>query len=209
MKLGTYYRSLILDEMNIKANGHNVLDVGCYDGYFLSMGRAKTKIGIDLYPIRKYPNVNYVKGDICKLNFKNKKFDKIFALDVIEHIEDDKAFIKTLIKLLDKGGQLVLSTPHKNIKIFPPFLTNFVNKKMWRHKRSGYLKEELISLFPRNFKIKAIKHREFFFRLFFLPLRLIWLICEPLGKFLLKIIILFDRFIFEGGGGHLYLIATK
>lgn len=209
MRLGTYYRSLILKEMDIKADGDNVLDVGCYDGYFLSQGKAKTKTGVDLNPVRRYPNVNYVKGDICQLNFKNKKFDKVLALDVIEHVGDDKAFIMALIKLLDKNGQLVLSAPHKNIKIFPRLLTNFVNKKIWRHKRNGYLKEELISLFPKNFKIKVIEQREFFFRLFFLPLRLIWLICEPMGRLVSKIIVLLDRFIFEGSGGHLYLIATK
>jgi len=209
MRLGTYHRALILKNLNLVANRRDVLDVGCYNGYFLSLGEAKNKIGVDLNPIRKYENVNYIKGDICQLNFKNKKFDKIFALDVIEHVEDDKAFIKSLIKLLDKNGQLVLTTPHKDIKIFPPFLTNFVDKRMWKHKRSGYLKEELISVFPKNFKIKIIEQREFFFRFFFLPLRLIWLISERLGQFILKIIIKLDGLIFQGSGGHIFLIATK
>lgn len=209
MRLGTYYRSLILKEINVNIHGINVLDVGCYDGYLLSHSKARNKIGIDLHPIKKYKDVTYVKGNIFEVDFKNKKFDKISALDVIEHVGNEKAFIMTLAKRLDQNGQIVLSAPHKNIKIFPSLLTNFVNQKMWRHKKNGYLKEELIALFPKNFKIKVIEQREFFFRLSYFPLRLTWLVSERLGKFILKIVIKLDRFIFEGAGGHIYLIASK
>ena len=209
MRLGTYYRSLILKQMSINIHGINVLDVGCHDGYLLSCCKAKNKIGIDLHPIKKFKNINYIKGDICQLNFKNRKFDKIFALDVIEHVGDDKAFVMALTKLLGKNGQLVLSAPHKNIKIFPPFLTNFVNQKMWQHEKGGYLKEELIALFPKNIKIRVIEQREFFFRLSYFPIRLTWLISERLGKFILKIIIKLDGLIFEGAEGHIFLITSK
>ncbi len=43
-------------------------------------------------------------------NYFNR-FDSIFSLNVIEHIEDDKQTIKNLKKLLKKGGQLIILVP--------------------------------------------------------------------------------------------------
>ena len=42
---------------------------------------------------------------------KQKKFDSCLLLDVLEHIEDDRDFIKEIKKILKNNGQLVLSVP--------------------------------------------------------------------------------------------------
>ena len=63
MRLGTYYRSLMLDKLGITANQNFVLDVGSFDGYWLSQQQhAKIKIAVDINPVNKYANVMYIKG---------------------------------------------------------------------------------------------------------------------------------------------------
>ena len=75
---------------------------------------------IDLYEPSKnlFLNLkdNFKKNK--KINFFNKTFDKskkkynaILYLDVLEHIRNDKTEISTAIKLLKKGGYLVINVP--------------------------------------------------------------------------------------------------
>lgn len=111
-----------------------VLDAACGTGYGTSIlsERAKLVIGVDIesHLIKKcekkfghLPNVRFLKGDILKLDLPLENFDKIVSLHTMEHIKDDKAFLKTLRKLLKVNGTLILEVPiftksiYKNIKI--------------------------------------------------------------------------------------------
>ncbi|WP_158259071.1 class I SAM-dependent methyltransferase [Flagellimonas meridianipacifica] len=42
----------------------------------------------------------------------DEKFDFIFSDNVIEHVKDPKAFLEKLLKKLNKGGVLIIKTPH-------------------------------------------------------------------------------------------------
>lgn len=213
MRLGTYYRALVFKNLGISPNGKNVksvLDVGCYDGYFLSKVKAKEKAGIDLSPIKKYKNIKYIKGDIYKLNFKNK-FDRIFAFDVLEHVDNDKLFLESLIKLLKQEGIIILSTPHKEMQIFPSFLTNYVNKKWGHYRTHGYLESEIRNLLPKNTNINAefIYRKEIFYRTFYLFLRLMWGISESMTKPFVRFIEFLDSIKSWGQKGHLFIILSR
>lgn len=92
--MGTFYRSDILQYFGIeKSGGTKVLDVGCYDGQFLSDYNARLRVGVDLAPVKKY-DIGIVAADASFLPFKIK-FDKIFAFDVLEHVPDDKTFLSS------------------------------------------------------------------------------------------------------------------
>ena len=70
MRLGTYYRSLILDKLKIRANQELVLDVGSFDGYWLSQQmQSKIKIAIDINPSTKLKDVIYIKANALNLPF--------------------------------------------------------------------------------------------------------------------------------------------
>jgi SAM-dependent methyltransferase len=60
-----------------------------------------------------YPNGERVKQEYLPdgMPFENGKFDVVTALDVLEHVEDDKASAETLLGLLKPGGILIVTVP--------------------------------------------------------------------------------------------------
>jgi len=60
-----------------------------------------------------------VNGTLERLDSK-LKFDSIIYIDVLEHIEDDKAEISRLVQFLKPGGKLVVLAPAHNF-LFSPF----------------------------------------------------------------------------------------
>jgi SAM-dependent methyltransferase len=94
-----------------------ILDVGCGTGtmiqYLARYGQAE---GIDMdadavqfcYQ-RGVSQVQQVTG--LPLPFPDDSFDLITALDVLEHIEDDRAMLRELHRILRPGGLFLLSVP--------------------------------------------------------------------------------------------------
>ena len=84
-------------------------------------------------------NATFFVGDITKIPFKEKTFDKIIFSDVLEHMVNDKIALKEVVRILKPGGTLILSVPCKNI------LTKKVMTEM-DHCRAGYSLEEIKDL---------------------------------------------------------------
>ena len=79
-----------LKEIGLK-DGDFVLDFGCGEGWMgLIAARKGFKVtALDLQPIvwdYKHPNLNFVQGDIFKLNFAPNQFDLIINCSSIEHV---------------------------------------------------------------------------------------------------------------------------
>jgi len=100
----------------------SVLEVGAGDGFkSLSLkDNFKSLTLTDIHNKKKFLfNKNYnfknIKFEINNFVKKplNKKFDGIFALDVLEHIEkkNEKNFIINLKKSLKKNGSLIIGMP--------------------------------------------------------------------------------------------------
>ena len=107
MRLGTYYRAQIIKHFNIKAGSNCVLDVGCYDGYWLSTQKSKNKYALDLEISQLYKNIHYIKASALKIPLKSNYFDQVFAFDVLEHIEEGKEskFLRELIRVCKKNSK--------------------------------------------------------------------------------------------------------
>ena len=97
------------------------LDVGCGTGYYSSeimkrLGSGVKFVGIDVDtnfdPEVDSGNYFFIQADYLKNPFKPGSFDAIMNFDVIEHFEDDGAFIDTTVKLLKKGGCFIIGTPN-------------------------------------------------------------------------------------------------
>lgn len=128
--------------------------IGNISQYFIQNGK-----NIDLSDIRdqyinylriEFPNNKILKIDLVHEEFNElykdlfEQYDLIYALNVIEHIENDKLAIFNACKLLKPNGILYVLVPaHK-------FLFNSFDKSLMHFRR--YNKNSLKSLFPSNMK---------------------------------------------------------
>jgi len=60
---------------------------------------------------RKDGSINPLNGDVLNLPYRDNSFDLICALDVLEHLEDDKLAIKEISRSLDQNGILIITVP--------------------------------------------------------------------------------------------------
>ncbi|HRH32530.1 MAG TPA: class I SAM-dependent methyltransferase [bacterium] len=101
-----------------------ILDVGVGEGFETALNfleewypysRNITALGLEDLPSfkKKYPSIQYIKGDGRKLPFKNKSFDIYFSNAVLEHVgyfEQQKKFIKEACRVAPK---VFISTPNR------------------------------------------------------------------------------------------------
>ena len=69
--------------------------------------------------LTKYPTLkitNYVQEDIqTKTPFDSNSFDLIFALDILEHVENPSIAIDEILRILKKDGLLFISVPTESV----------------------------------------------------------------------------------------------
>lgn len=100
-----------------------VLEVGCGKGFWSYVGARSKKFrecyGCDTFndwqaaEIKQYCQTaayRPIKNSV--LPFPDNKFDLVFSMDVIEHIEDDKFFIKEHLRVCKPGGEVIIGTPN-------------------------------------------------------------------------------------------------
>lgn len=116
-------------------NGDRILDIGCGNGYYLSLlnrlGIKLELVGIDI-DVRALKDANKFIGDkkvkliladAGKIPFKKDSFDKVIMSEVVEHVKDDSAVLKEAARVLKKGGILTLTT----CNIDYPFMWDPIN----------------------------------------------------------------------------------
>ncbi len=109
-------RRELLDQILKKINKREmkILDFGCSSGINMNiLGKYGNVFGIDkdkeAIKIAKMRGFNVLRGDI-KTKFKDKTFDLITCLDVIEHIDKDRDLLKEFYRVLKKEGKLIITT---------------------------------------------------------------------------------------------------
>lgn len=71
-------------------------------------------IGVDMDPLharRLSPNVEYVTGSLEALPLASGSFDAVLALDVLEHLDDDRAGLCEAARLVKPNGLLLVTVP--------------------------------------------------------------------------------------------------
>ncbi len=163
MNQAVWYNHWTLNKFTRFLKG-DILEVGCGIGNFT---KSLTKHGevwaIDI-------DDGYVKqtkkrvegkaivgfGDIEKgrFFFKDKKFDTIVCLNVLEHIDKDEQALKNLYKLLKNGGNLILIIPAH------PKLYGTIDKMIGHFRR--YTKEDIKQKLTNcNFSILDLRRLNF------------------------------------------------
>lgn len=99
------------------ATGLRILDVGCgTGGNMLFLGKFGQVTGLDINndALAFSRNKGFsalFKGEAEKIPFQNSSFDIISTLDCIEHIEDDRAALREISRILKNTGTLLLTVP--------------------------------------------------------------------------------------------------
>jgi len=143
-----------------------VLDAGCGTGGMLDLYGAwpdAEATGLDFYPdalgfSRGRGHRRLAGGDLMLLPFRSCSFDVVSALDVIEHVPDDRRALQEISRVLRPGGILVASVPayqflwgphddalHHYRRYAGPRFTELVNGSGLRVEKQTYL---LSALFP-------------------------------------------------------------
>jgi ubiquinone/menaquinone biosynthesis C-methylase UbiE len=79
------------------------------------MAKCRRIFGIDydLYSLRNHRGIaDRVRGDIQRLPFKDQSFDLVTANVVVEHVEDPKALLVEVLRVLKPGGFFLFHTPN-------------------------------------------------------------------------------------------------
>ncbi|MGQ9744834.1 MAG: class I SAM-dependent methyltransferase [Dissulfurimicrobium sp.] len=64
--------------------------------------------------LKKHPDLKVSLGGLCDLSYPDDAFDAIIMNHVIEHLHDPASLLKECLRILKKGGVLVLATPNIN-----------------------------------------------------------------------------------------------
>ena len=145
---------LLRENINPKRKFSQGIDLGSSGNSFLSfLENVEHK---SYYDIARLPLKQYIKektghplcGDLMKLPYKDKTFDFISALDVLEHIKDDNLAVSEISRILKKDGIVIITIPHRM-----KFYTQ--QDRLIGHYRR-YEVKQIISLF-KKFKLKNLK----------------------------------------------------
>lgn len=119
---------LILKNLGIIKSNINALEIGCSGDSFLFFYNIilhRSLLDIAITPLKQFtlknntPHKNFVFkmhpicSDMIQLPYQENKFDLIFALDVLEHIKNDKLAVKEIKRVIKPKGIVLITVPHR------------------------------------------------------------------------------------------------
>ncbi|WP_394848596.1 class I SAM-dependent methyltransferase [Pendulispora brunnea] len=97
-----------------------VVDVGCGTGSIARtlLGSFRQYVGCDGVRYESFPHeswASFVQADLDKPPYPiaDGTADLVLAIEVIEHLENPRAFVRELVRMLKPGGRLVVTTPNQ------------------------------------------------------------------------------------------------
>jgi SAM-dependent methyltransferase len=202
-----YYRWLVIREHILAHIGltERLLDVGSDDGFVAGQIPAKMRYAIDLSP--RAPDrdvVTPVCASATAIPFPPASFDTILAIDILEHVADDAAMTREMMRTLAPGGRIWFSTPASGWHIFPRFLTARANRA-FGHVRDGYTRQTIAALISGapGWQVRWFHWNEPVLRKLFVVLRLIQTVSPVLALKATGMCFALDKSRDEGGQGHM------
>lgn len=96
-----------------------ILDLGCGTGWLSSVvGNFGPTTAVDLSSTAvenaaiKHPHVQFMQTDVFDWDYPEEQFDIVISQEVIEHVEDQNAYLGIAYRMLRRGGYLILTTPN-------------------------------------------------------------------------------------------------
>lgn len=141
---------------------NKILDLGCGEGARLNLlltgkqygtGVDISKTAINLGK-KHYPKINFIRADLEEIPLKSENFDIVYSAYVLEHLSEPELVLSEAVRLMEKGGLLVLIAPNYGApnRASPPFkkarfkklLTGFVDDFIRIFKQQNRLNWEVV-----------------------------------------------------------------
>ena len=137
-----------------------VLEIGAGNGSFLNK-LANKKENIEALEFNKsaIESLNNQGYKVYKETIENysikhdKQYDVLVTFQVLEHVADVKSFLEGAIKVLKKGGNLIISVPNDSawiLRFDPNLSVNYPPHHM------GHLNEEFFINMQQHFSVKLL-----------------------------------------------------
>jgi SAM-dependent methyltransferase len=104
--------------LGARLSGARVLDLGCGTGFTLTqLPSGARRVGLDFskaalaFARERAPSADLVRGSAYALPFASGSFDAALALDVLEHLGDDRAAARELHRVVAPGGVAIVTVP--------------------------------------------------------------------------------------------------
>lgn len=108
---------IVADVLGARGAGGVLADVGCGSGelWLALHGRFRTCIGVDAVRYDGLPaGVEFHAADLdAGLPLADASVDAAAAVEVIEHLENPRAFVRELARVVRPGGWIVVTTPNQ------------------------------------------------------------------------------------------------
>lgn len=138
-----------------------VLDVGAGVGLMVNEAKKRGLKAEGVEPSKwlvKKANdlfgIDIIEGIVPNDELKNKKFDIIFAVDVIEHLSNPLEFLETLKGYLSDTGLLIIATPDRS-----SVLAGKLKEKWWHFRLAhiGYFNQKSLAYAVKKSGLKLEK----------------------------------------------------
>jgi len=102
----------------------DILDLACGTGmgtHYLLRAGARSCLGLDIdaaavaYARAAYRDCRFELGDAANLPLANQSFDAVVSFETIEHLRDQRKFLRECQRVLRPGGLLICSTPNRTM----------------------------------------------------------------------------------------------
>lgn len=155
---------IILVQRYIEKNS-TILDLGCGTGLSTRLldEQGYSAIGLDLSPLflqvekRSNPSTNLLVGDALDLPFPDQSFDAVVAFEFIEHVPNVPALLDEMLRVLKKGGHIVIHSPNLLSPYLPAF--DILRLMLKGEGRPVFAKNmnQAVQWFINNMKISILK----------------------------------------------------
>ncbi|MCK4352482.1 class I SAM-dependent methyltransferase [candidate division WOR-3 bacterium] len=161
-----FYKEVI-DKIQPYLKG-KIIDVGCGTGDFLRLLKNKYPSCLEIFgsdisdaSIERCKNIipdgKFIQSDIFHLNFKDKYFDVVICMELLEHIEFPHDALKELTRICKTNGYAILTVPNGEIDTFEGHL-NFWNLESFKVFLSSYKIVEINYIDNKNVIIAIVKN---------------------------------------------------
>lgn len=115
---GPIYEMVACAIKSLRLDGATVVDVGCGSGNLLGYlhDLCDHYVGVDIIRYPGYPSeAEFVGVDLEaeRIPLSDGSADVVTALEVIEHVENPRAFIRELARIARPGGAVIVTTPNQ------------------------------------------------------------------------------------------------
>ena len=154
-----------------------ILEIGCGQGFNTQILAKNTKndvIGIDfsreeiIIAKKRYKGVNFEVMNAENLKFKGNTFDKIYAIQILEHVDNLDKVLDEIARVLKPKGRVIISVPYHRsekwlLKIRPTYFQEIHHVRIFKENELEKLCKKKHLILMKKKKAGFLQHIELYF----------------------------------------------